>query len=844
MKKKLLTAFAVSASMVGSAYCAETTEITISDKIVQKDISALGINISGDSYYSAPKMKVRYAENFEGTIYRQCHRGTLFEDGFASEYVSEKAVTKYWGPEKGNYSYLYPGAKVTIISGPAYGEVRTIKEVKFRMANHAWKYKMKREGKKKTKINIQESQAFFVFDKKISLPNGPMQKAGILIYSDKSSEGCMSQRFSAKNTYWGSTNTSFSNDVMPNEFGKSSLSLNADKSQTIWDAEKEAVIENGVKEAYFAGATSFRKYYNTNGKWHIKIKAKLLDDNAEFIIRTRNIINKQEQKISVTKEWKQFDIVFDISGIKAINKDDTGETFLIFEAVAKNGKVLIDDFLIYKETDDKNPTVFMDSFVNTLKNLNPGILRHLMMGGDMLSTLSTKIKSTRSTNIITSAAGPKKSKKQQPFGMGEFYELCEYLNAEAWFCLPGTLDLEEVDLYMEYIGGPAGTKGGDLRISQGYEKPWIDSLKKIHIEPGNECWNTIKGYLANSYNGPDYWENIFKRIKSSPYYKNNIICHASGQNYGTNMSDRILNDTPSADKYAIAPYQIHGFSKVDLDKFKTKEEFFKYCITYPTQTVITKMKAQDEIAKKYGKELSVYEVNWHMTGKDVDPKGKKKEAKAIRNRINEFVASTAGGLGHLNHLLMLVENFGMRSMCHFTLAGDYFGIKLWGIVLGMGENLERYRPAGLVFSVINEMMRGDLITTAHSANQPMFSSVGNFASTKKGKKLKKGEASPVSEVTNPLIWSYAFKDGKKYSLVLMNMDLENTQDIKLNFKGSVIKSSVKSKIVAPDNFIDNNEFESGEAKVKIKDVNIANFANGKIITLKPSSCQTITWILE
>jgi len=811
--------------MFTTALFAEVTQITISDEVLQKEIVPLGINVKGDSYYSAPALKVRFEENFEGTIYRQCHQGVLFEDGFGTDYISQSTVDKYWDPKKANYRYLYPGAKVTIISGPAYGEVRTIKELAFRDIKHAWK-------------SEKVSQLFFVFDEKISLPAGPINGAGILIDSDQSAEGCMGAKPNPKDAYWLSTNVELSNDVMPGKFGKSSLLLDASKSQRRWNKETGSTEENGVKEAYYGGATSFRKFYDTNGKWHIKIKAKLLDENATFFIRTKNVKTPDIQ-VPATQEWQEFDLVSEVTGIDKLD-GGADKSFLIYQAVAQGGRVLIDDFVIYKETDDKNPTIFMDSYVNTLKKMNPGILRYLMEGGDMLSTLSPRILSFRASNDITTSAGPISRRSHQKWGLGEYYELCEYLNAEAWFCLPGTLNLDEVDLYMEYIGGPAGTRGGDLRISHGQLKPWTERLRKIHLELGNECWNTIGMYIANSYNGPDYWENIFKRVKASPYYKKNIVCHAAGQNYATRMSDRILGDTPSADKYAIAPYQIHGMNKIDMDRFESDAAFFRYGMAYPTQSAKVQMSKQDAIAKEYGKELSVYEVNWHITGGDVDPRG---EANELRDRVNRFVTSTPGGLGHINHLLILVRDFGMRSICHFRFGGSYFNVKLWGIFLGMDEGIARFRPSGLILSMVNEMMTGNLIKTTHSENQPAFVATGNFPGTGRGRRTK-GRPLPVSDVECPAIWSYAFKNGKEYSLVLFNMDLENKQNIRLSFRGSVKADSVVSKILAPDSYLDNNEFESGDATVKIKEVQIPNFKRGVRMSLPPSSCQTIKWTVK
>ena len=834
MKKELLLGVLISA-MCSTTLFAEVTQIKISDTVLQRDVSPLGINVAGDGYFSAPKLKTRFAENFEGTIYKQCHKGTLYEDGFASEHVSKKNVDKWWGPNQANIASLYPGAAVTIISGPAYGETRTIKELSFRKAPHAWQT-VKVGGKKEPKM---VDLCFFVFDKKISLPDGEVRDAGILIESDKTDEGCARSKLSPKDTYWTSTNLSFTNDVMKGGFGKVSLVLDASKSQTVFNKETKTAEPNGVKEAYFSGSTSYRKFYDTNGKWHIQFKAKRVDEDATLVIRTKNVTSP-DIPVDISSEWQAFELVSEIAGIPPY-KEGAEDVLLVFQALASGGRVLIDDFVLVKESDDQNPTPFTDAFVNTLKKLNPGILRHLIMGGDMRSMLSPRIQSVRCSNAITKGVGPKQLRKQYPFSMGEYYELCAYLNAEAWFCLPGTLRLDEVDLFMEYIGGPAGTPGGDLRIAQGYQKPWLETLRLIHVEPGNECWNTVGGFLAGGFNGPDYWENIFKRVKSSPYYKKNVVCHAAGQNYSTGMTDRILTHTPSADKYAIAPYQMHGMNQADMDQYESDEAFFQYCMAFPIPSAAIRMKAQDDVAKKHGKELSVYEINWHLTGGGIDAKGKKKGPNPLRDRVNRFVTSTPGALGHFNHMLILVKDFGMRSMCHFKFTGNYFKVKLWGSCLGVGEELERFRPSGLVYSIINETMRGNMIETEHSKNQPVFTTTGNFASTPRKKKGGKHEAKPVSIETCPKIWSYAFNDGKNYSLVLINMDLTNTQDVKLDLPGSVKQGSVVSKAVAPKHFLDNNEFETGETQVNIESVALPNFKNGGVITLQPSSCQTIRW---
>ncbi len=338
--------------------------------------------------------------------------------------------------------------------------------------------------------------------------------------------------------------------------------------------------------------------------------------------------------------------------------------------------------------------------------------------------------------------------------------------------------------------------------------------------------------MASGYNGPDYWQELFTRIKESKYYSPNIICMAAGQNYMDWMSKQILADTPAADRYAIAPYQIHGLKASDLDTWLDAEgvldqqAMYRWALAYPFHTLKHSMPKQAAVSKSTGKEFAIYEVNWHLTGEDIRPNAKNHDPRLLET-VNSFVASVPGAIGHFNHQLSLMRDYQIRSQCHFTFGGQYYEVKLWGAVLNYKEGEERMRPSGLALSMINQAIFGDMIGAGVS-DAPTFTATGMNLTNQKN---------TVGTTENPLITAYAFKDEDCRSLILFNMDLNEKQAITLDLpKGG----TATTQLLAPENYDDNNEFENGEPSVVIQNGTL-ELKEKMEITLPPASLMTLVW---
>ena len=105
----------------------------------------------------------------------------------------------------------------------------------------------------------------------------------------------------------------------------------------------------------------------------------------------------------------------------------------------------------------------------------------------------------------------------------------------------------------------------------------------------------------------------------------------------------------------------------------------------------------------------------------------------------------------------------------------------------MKKGHERYRPTSLALQMINHVIEGNLITTAHSENQPTLTAKGRFEDDK-----------PDGELTFPAIWRYAFKNGNERGLVLFNLDPSDPQVAQLKFDGKVAGAAAQAYTLTGD----------------------------------------------
>jgi alpha-L-arabinofuranosidase len=756
----------------------------MTDKVLVKDTVRFGINLGGDTYYSgAVLLKKRSQQNFEGTIYRQCHFGPSQDENGATSWFRQPQWWQDLMVEHGYYE---------VLSGPAKGTRGKIKAISTKKEMH--------NGK-------PEDFMYIEFDKQV--PPGP-PNGGLLVEAFRHQDG----QFRSLDGFWTSKQNIIEiGDVPDGSFGHAALNM-----------------KGSEEKAHYHLSTHYHRFGELNGRWHIRFHAKTKSGQPSLTVIPSQGWG-QNETVKPDSQWKQFDEIIHVTGVPEPGNDGKVQN-LFFKIEVTGGDVLIDDIEIWMEG-DKNPTVFRDDLIAVLKKFNPGAIRYLQTGGSTIdNTIAPPLRSYSYSNRRAEAYGPYEEHQTDPYSLHEMYELCEYLGAEPWYCLPGTLLKEELANFIEYLGAPTDVGYGKIRAEMGQRRPWSKVFDHIHIEFGNEAWNNAAWYQCGGYNGPDYWRELIDTGKNSPYYKSNMLFHTAGQASYSGRNAEILKNAPNADRFSVAPYLISQLNNKDLEILDTDEKLFRWIFAKPIWRSLDPRGAMFQnygLAKEAGIELSIYEVNHHTTHGDAPAEPR-----------NKIVSSIAGGINVANDMLLMMRQHKLRTQCLFSLIQHMYrahgigNVYLWGTALNMRKGHERYRPTFLACMLANKVIGGDMVETVHSENEPTFDATGYFA--------YRGDVETIRNI--PVIRSYGFTEGQRRGLILMNLDVSIARPVEIVFAGMPVQNKAPLWRMSADKITANNEFENPEPQIKVSQETINDFSTGQKITLPPYSMAVLEWEVQ
>ena len=755
------------------------TVVELTDVVLVEDTVRFGINLGGDTYYSGAVLtKNRAQETFEGTTYRQCHFGPTQDEYGATSWFSQP---QWWRDLMTEHGYY------TILSGPSKGVRGKVKSVGTKQAMH--------QGKMQDFMYVE-------FDRKVKPgpPNG-----GLLVEAYRLKDG----QFRSLDGFWSSRNNQISiGDVPPGSFGHAALDL-----------------RGTTGKAHYNLSTHYHRYGKLNGRWHVRFWARVKTGSAKLTVEASKW--GQRKNVILKPQWKLYEEIIVVDKVPE-SDPGSGDNHLFFRFEATGGDVLVDDIELWMEG-DSNPTAFRDDLVATLKKFNPGAIRYLQTGGSTIdNTIAPPMRSHSYSNRKARTYGPYNGHQTDPYSLHQMYELCEHLGSEPWYCLPGTLNEQELVDFMEYLGAPADVGHGRKRAELGQVAPWTEIFEHIHIEFGNEAWNNAAWYQCGGYNGPDYWKDLIEAGKGSRYYSPKILFHTAGQAAWSGRNAGILKNAPNADRFSVAPYLVSSLNKKDLEILGSDEKFFQWAFAKPiwrSRDPRGAMFQNYQLAEKAGIELSIYEVNHHTTHGDapLEP----------RNRI---VTSIGGGINVANNMLMMMRDHKLRTQCLFSLiqhgyrAHGIGEVRLWGTALNMRSEHERYRPTFLACMLANKVIGGDMVRTTHSKDEPTFDARGYFT---------KEDVETVANI--PAIWSYGFSRGTKRGLALMCLDVSKRRKVVVRFAGKVAGDHATSWTLSADSITASNEFEVGEPRVKVRQDVVKGFASGSEVELAPHSMLVLSW---
>ncbi len=764
----------------------DVTVVTVSDEVIVPKVRRFGINLGGDAHYSGAVLRKERIPHggFEGVIYRSLSFGP---GGDARSFFD------WW--EVAQWEDIFKGATYWFVTGPR-------KNVKGRIIDVRRERFVKRPDK--------DELTRYIFDEDGPEPG---ENDGIFFERIEPNVGYIGQH---GGSFWvftegGATVKTIAGDVPPGSRGRVVAELTAPA------AGFASLLAPGVD----------RRYAIVDGTWRLRFWARGTGALKAYVggWARRAAEGLKQQDVGLTEDWKHHELVFELEDYATDNLS------VGFEVT--DGKVLLDE-LSFIQDGDRNPTAFRDPLIATLKKFNPGVLRHLQMGGSTLDNVLEPRASRMAYACSRWFPPPDGTWPSHPeqrgralyhaYGLHEFLELCEEVGTDPWYCLPGTLTVAEMEHFIEYLAGPPDTPYGKVRAGRGHPTPWTEVFESIHVEMGNEAWNYAPAYLFGGYSAKgEYWNDLFAAGKASPYYSDKIVFQAAGQAAWAGRNEGIARGTPAADGFGVAPYVVHEMSNEQAAM--DDEGLFSWVFGYPWYQAHRGYMAENYrlVTEQFGHELSIYEVNHHITGGDAPAEP--------RNRI---VTGIGGGINVANWMLLMLREQKVRVQNLFSLAqfgyriGSGETVRLWGTALNMKRGQERYRPTFLAGMLANKVLFGDLVEAGTSGADPNWTCTARYDGNQK------------DDIQVPYVHAYATRDGRNRGLILINLHRTDALPVKVELPGPVTPGSAVQWVLAADRIDANNEPEH-EPEVEVLQRALPDFAGGAVLQLRPFSMTVIRW---
>ena len=641
-------------------------------------------------------------------------------------------------------------------------------------------------------VTVQGANPVFWFDRPVTF-GGASMSSGLMVERPSDQRGF----FSKTGTYDTNQSSIVTDAVRPGAFGRCAMRLNGSFSLRLYNSTVQM---------------------NPLGAWQFAFWATCAAGSSNTTLTINPPGSGPVSNIVLRTVWTYYSFSLPVNAAQVASVSTSG------------GAALLDDIQAWKIGDGTNPTVFRDELVAMLRRLRFGVIRQLRMSGDTLENSIRPVLQKYAWLASHTGAPDSLNGDRDAYGLHDLYQLCEHVGAEPWYCLPGTLTREEMSSFMEYLAAPTNIGMGALRGELGHAQPWTEVFKHIHLEFANEP-NT---YAGASYTGPDYWHDLIKAAKDSPYYRTSVLFRASQIDPGT-----VLARATNLDMYCKALYICFNLWSNQIATVQsTPEKMLNWASGYSIHTI---MNPTGAFYKAYqpvqaaGKEFGLYEGSYHTSyGSDLNNDG----TSTIKQR--EWITVSAGGaIGYLNGMLLALREEGARHQAYFNLLQSSmagFGGTFprgWGCVNSMRSDGPRLRPMGYGLALLNAALTGALVATVHEGSVPQFMAAGPFAD---------GIGAYKAAETNyyPVLWSYACKAGPVRTLIVVNLDTVSNQTFELRLPREPQDYTATAWLLTSSSITNINEdFAFDVTTNKILTLN--GFSSGTLLTVPRCSIQSFTW---
>jgi alpha-L-arabinofuranosidase len=764
------------------------TDIAIGSEVLHPNVQRFGINLSGQTFYDSGQM-----------LKNLVFRNPGFEGETWQSYVHCKAADANTCTDENQYAPwpagFLNGAQYEIISGKAAGRTGSVQASTAASDGH---------GVKLTFAQPAEGLGADDF---------------LLVRMEKPGDADAGWWTSISS---GATIATEFHDLAPNSPGNQALRLDA-----------YAPNQYASVSSYF-DSTDGRSFLQLRGRYTLRFRAKWLTGSHALPVTIARFDKARgaghtllQEDVQLTAAWRDYTLPF------TANEDGSALGTVALTFAAQQSAFLLDDVALTAAETPGNATAFRDEVVDTLRALHPGIVRFMDNGTSFGSTLEDLLappfaRRRGGWHLTTSKA------EDIPIGLHESLALAEAVHADPWYTVPGTLSPADMSNLIEYLAGPASTPYGAKRAALGHAAPWTSVFRTIHLEFGNEMWN------AGDFGGEALFypvvyatraAKVFSAAHSSPYFnpaKLDLI--AGGQAGNTWLTTQELKTDNHANSIDFAPYLF-----AQLNDVSSNEAVFGAMFSMPEQQDTPSASKDEGImaqqvrlarAAAHPAAPAVYEVNL-TTNESANNN-------VTQVQINAVVPSIGGAIAVADHMLLMLRDLGITSQCLFALP-EYANrftepdnanktSPLWGAVVDMGGPTNLRRPTYLALELMNQAILQNELTTHLSGANPTWDQPASVNG-------------PTPATRAHFIQSFAFADGPKHSLILINLSRANALPVTFSGgdapKGAVTESRLTSK-----NITDTNEQQRTVATVTRQ---LNAFNPNAPYSLPPFSMIVLSW---
>lgn len=509
-------------------------------------------------------------------------------------------------------------------------------------------------------------------------------------------------------------------------------------------------------------STNDHSYLHMRGPYHVDFRAKGIAGSRSLTVKIQRSGSNApifEQTVRLSGNWQDYTLSFNANEpAQAVGTVNVGFS-------VSDSKVLLDDVALEEAT--SNGTAFRDEVVATLQRLRPGVLRYMDSGQNYGSSLDNML----APQFARRRAGFNRystNTSDVPIGLHDFLVLCEKLGSEPWYTMQLGMSTREAADLMEYLGGPISSRYGAKRAALGHPIPWTQTFSTIHLEFGNEAWNTAQpgASMADSPAYASRATQIFQTMRASPWYPNtrfDLIADAQAVYAGRTVD--LLKTMQGVDTIDIAPYNFDTFGDDSSIEHIFGPMFAEPQMLDDTVEGYVHQQAHVAATAPHPVHVAVYETNMGTV-----------QGVASQAIVNATVPSVGAGIASIEHELLMLRDLGITVQNTFQLGGGAFHFDnttgkdkdetspVWGVVVDIGGPADRVRPSFLAEQLANGAIRPTMLTTSIEGEDPTWNQP--FSAN------DKVQLNHVHELQ-----SFAFSDPSSTTLLLVNLSRTSAHSV-------------------------------------------------------------------